>query len=90
MSTSRTVTATCLASAKPAPGPGSRSMRSSSGFSTSARRVCQGWNSTVDICTPQITDAISVTQSSSAVRPDGKLTSAVSIHSGAPLGNRFW
>ena len=26
-------------------------MRSSSGFSTSARRVCHGWNSTVDICT---------------------------------------
>ena len=47
---------------------GSRSMRHSSGFSVSARRLFHGWNSTVDICTAQITCASSVTQSSSAVR----------------------
>ena len=36
-------------------GPGSRSIRHSSGFSVSSRRLFQGWNSTVDICTAQIT-----------------------------------
>ena len=36
-------------------GIGSRSMRHSSGFSMSARREFHGWNSTVDICTAQIT-----------------------------------
>jgi hypothetical protein len=44
-------------------------MRHSSGVSTSARREFQGWNSTVDICTAQMTWASSVTHSSSAVRP---------------------
>jgi hypothetical protein len=65
-------------------------MRSSSGRSVSARRECHGWNSTVDICTAQTTQASSVTHSSSAVRPDGNLTSTVSSHGGAPLGTRFW
>jgi len=50
-------------------GIGSRSMRHSSGCSVSARREFQGWNSTVDICTAQITEPSSVTHSSSAVRP---------------------
>src|SRR5665254_18670 len=36
-------------------------MRHSSGFSVSARREFQGWNSTVDIWTAQVTLAISVT-----------------------------
>ena len=36
-------------------GPGSRSIRHSSGFSVSSRRLFQGWNSTVDICTAQMT-----------------------------------
>ena len=66
-------------------------MRHSSGFSTSALRLFQGWNSTVLICTAQITWAISVTQSSSAVRfQRGKNTCTVSIHGGAPFGSRFW
>ena len=43
------------------------------------------------ICTAQMTCAISVTQSSSAVRfQRGKNTCTVSIHGGAPLGSRFW
>ena len=50
-------------------GIGSRSMRHSSGCSTSARREFHGWNSTVDICTAQITWASSVTHSSSACWP---------------------
>ena len=50
-------------------GIGSRSIRHSSGFSTSARREFHGWNSTVDICTAQITAASSVTHSSSACSP---------------------
>ena len=66
-------------------------MRHSSGFSVSARRLFQGWNSTVDICTAQITGASSVTHSSSAVRSQrGKCSSTVSTHSGAPFGSRFW
>ena len=72
-------------------GPGSRSMRHSSGFSTSARRLFHGWNSTVDICTAQMTWASSVTHSSSALRLyRGKVTRTVSSHSGAPWGTRFW
>ena len=47
-------------------GIGSRSIRHSSGRSVSARREFHGWNSTVDICTAQITLASSVTHSSSA------------------------
>ena len=66
-------------------------MRHSSGFSGSSRRLFHGWNSTVDICTAQITDASSVTQSSSAVRfQRGKCSRTVSTHGGAPAGSRFW
>ena len=85
-STSRTTAATRFASSKSVPGWGSRSMRSSSGCSTASRRVCQGWNSTVDICTAQTTDANSVTQSSSAVRPDGNDTSHRLDPVGSTLG----
>ena len=43
------------------------------------------------ICTAQTTWAISVTQSSSAVRLQrGKNTRTVSIQGGAPFGSRFW
>ncbi len=66
-------------------------MRHSSGCSVCARRLFHGWNSTVDICTAQTTWAISVTQSSSAVRfHRGKCSRTVSIHGGAPAGSRFW
>ena len=72
-------------------GIGSRSIRHSSGFSVSARREFQGWNSTVDICTDQITLPSSVTHSSSACRPyRGKCTRTVCTQSGAPRGSRFW
>ncbi len=66
-------------------------MRHSSGLSVSARRLFQGWNSTVDICTAQITLASSVTQSSSAVRfQRGNVSRTVSSQGGAPCGTRFW
>ena len=55
--------------ANPHRGPGSRSMRHSSGRSTSARREFHGWNSTVDICTAHTTLASSVTHSWSTCRP---------------------
>ena len=42
------------------------------------------------ICAAQAATATSVGQTSSAVRPDGKVTVAVSTYSGAPLGTRFW
>ena len=54
-STSCVTWATRCTVAKSHSGPGSRSIRHSSGFSVSARRLFQGWNSTVDICTAQIT-----------------------------------
>src|SRR6476620_1962830 len=46
-------------------GPGSRSMRHSSGFSVSDRRLFHGWNSTVDICTAHTTDRKSTRLNSS-------------------------
>ena len=46
-SVSLTIAATCFASAKPVPGCGSTSMRSSSGCSTSRRRDGHGWKSIV-------------------------------------------
>ena len=66
-------------------------MRHSSGCSTCARREFHGWNSTVDICTAQMTWASSVTHSSSACWPyRGKWTRTVCSHGGAPPGTRFW
>ena len=57
----------------------------------SSRREFQGWNSTVDIWTAQITSAGWATQSSSACRLyRGKCTRTVSSHGGAPGGTRFW
>ena len=38
----------------------------------------------------QASPAASVSTTSSAVRPDGKLSSAVAIQSGRELGARFW
>ena len=65
-STSCTTPATRCTVSNPHSGIGSRSIRHSSGRSTSARREFHGWNSTVDICTAQITSAGCVTHSSSA------------------------
>ena len=90
-STSCTTAATRRTRAKSQSGIGSRSIRHSSGRSTSARRTFHGWNSTVDICTAQITAPSSVTHSSSADRLNlGKCSRTVSIHGGAPAGMRFW
>ncbi len=89
-STSRTRSATFFASLKVVPGCGSTSIRSSSGLSTWARRDGQGWKSIVARLAAQATCATSVTQSSSACRPDGNVTRAVSIHSGRFSGTRFW
>jgi hypothetical protein len=85
-STSRTTPATTRTRSNPASGIGSRSIRHSSGRSTSARRTFHGWNSTVDICTAQMTDPSSVTHSSSAVRfQRGKCSRTVCNHGGAPV-----
>ena len=70
--------ATRAASAKSVPGCGSRSMRSSSGCSTSSRRTGHGWNVMVPICAAQAATAGSVGQTSSATRPDGNAICAVS------------
>ena len=89
-STSCATWATRRTVAKSHSGMGSRSMRHSSGTSVSARREFQGWNSTVDIWTAQMTLASSVTQSSSAVRfHRGNVTRTVWSHGGAPCGTRF-
>jgi hypothetical protein len=42
------------------------------------------------MCAAHATVAISVTQISSAVRPEGKVIPAVSRYGGAPFGTRFW
>ena len=89
-SVSRTIAATDFPSAKVVPGCGSMSIRSSSGLSTSARREGQGWKSTTARFAAQATCATSVTQSSSACRPEGNVTRAASTHSGRFCGTRFW
>ena len=78
--------ATATASAKPVPGCGSRSMRSSSGWSGWSRRIGQGCSSRVPICTVHTTVAASVRHTSSPVRPLGKVTVAVWAQAGMPLG----
>ena len=82
--------ATSMTSWKSVPGCGSRSMRSSSGWSTSTRRTGHGWKVIVFCCAHQATVASSVGHTSSAVRPLGKVMCAVSTHGGAPLLMRFW
>ena len=89
-SVSRTTAATRLPSVKVVPGCGSMSIRSSSGLSTSARRDGQGWKSTTARFAAHATCATSVTQSSSACRPEGNVTRAASTHSGRFSGTRFW
>ena len=89
-STSRTSAATRFPSAKDVPGCGSMSIRSSSGRSTWLRREGHGWKSTTARFAAHATCATSVTHSSSACRPDGKVTRATSTHSGRFSGTRFW
>ena len=78
-STSCSTAATATASAKSVPGCGSRSMRSSSGRSGSARRTGQGWKSNVPMFAAHSRTAGSVGQNASAVRPLGNVTRAVSV-----------
>ena len=89
-STSRTPSATSRTSENGTSGPGSRSTRSSSGWSRSSRRTGQGFQSITPRFTPQTRWAASFGTSSRAERPLGNVTVAVSIHSGAELGTRFW
>ncbi len=90
VSTSRTTFATWRTSAKPASGVGSRSTRSSSGWSRSARRAGHGLKSITPRLTAQTRCAASLAQSSVALRPLGNRTVAVSSQSGAVFGTRFW
>ena len=64
-------------------------MRSSSGWSTSGRRTGHGWKSNVPRLAAQANTAGSVGHTSAALRPDGKVISAVSTQSGAPFGTRL-
>ena len=68
-STSRIAGATAAASAKPVPGWGSRSMRSSTGLSVFAVSDAHGWNTIVFICTAHTAVAISVRMSCGCRRP---------------------
>jgi hypothetical protein len=68
---------------------GSRSTRSSSGWSRSARREGCGLKSMTPRFTAQTRCAASLATSSSAVRPDGNATVAVCSHSGMLFGTRF-
>ena len=81
-SSSRATPATRTASANVVPGWGSRSIRSSSGWShesdAGSRRTGHGWKVSVPMWAHQTGTAISVGQISSAVRPDGKVMVAVS------------
>lgn len=70
---SRTCGATRAASSKVVPGCGSRSIRSWSGASTSARVTGHGWKVSVPRFAAQATTASSVGVTSSAVRPDGNV-----------------
>ncbi|MBA8952147.1 hypothetical protein HNR61_003787 [Actinomadura namibiensis] len=81
---------TRTASPNPVPGCGSRSIRSSSGWSGRSPRTAHGWNVSVPRFAAQAITAGSVGMTSSAVRPLGKVIFAVGTHSGAPLGTRFW
>ena len=89
-SVSLTTIATWRTSAKFDSGVGSRSTRSSSGQSRSARRAGHGLKSITPRLTAQTRWAASLATSSVALRPLGNLTVAVSSQSGAFFGTRFW
>jgi hypothetical protein len=72
------------------PGTGSRSTRSSSGWSRSAASTGCGFRSMHPRLVTQTSPAASCSTTSSAVRPDGNRSSAVEIQSGRELGARFW
>ena len=90
VSTSRTTSATSRICGHSTPGTGSRSTRSSSGWSrSSARTGCGSGRCSRDSrSTPAA--AASRTTISCAVRPGRERSSTVSIHSGRFSGARFW
>ena len=79
--------ATSTASVKSVPGSGSRSRRSSSGWSTSSRRTGHGWKVIVPSCAAHAMTARWFGAISSAVRPEGNVMCAVSTYDGAPCGD---
>ena len=81
-STSRTTSAHSRTIANVTPGDGSRSMRSSSGWSTSSARTGHGFRSMQPRFTAQIRSAGSSSTARSAVRPLGKVMCAVSTCAG--------
>ncbi len=72
------------------PGPGSRSIRSSSAISTFVARDGQTWNPRQPRFTAQATWATSATTIALDRVPFGVDTVAVSSQSGAFFGTRFW
>ena len=72
------------------PGTGSRSTRSSSGWSRSSARTGWGLRSMQPRLATHARPAASSRTISSAVRPDGKVSVAVRIQSGRLSGARFW
>ena len=88
-STSLTVIATSRTVSKPTPSDGSRSTRSSSGRSRSARRTGHGFQSMLLRFVAHTRCAASTGTSSVALRPEGNVTVAVCSHSGGAC-TRFW
>ena len=88
-STLPATSATCRTSSQLASGVGSRSTRSSSGWSRSEVRTCHGFQSITPRLTPHTRCAASLGSSSRAERPLGNVTVAVCSHSGAESGIRF-
>ena len=87
---SRSTGATLAACEKSVPGCGSRSIRSWSRLSSSEAPDRPGVEGRGAEVGHQATTASSVGHTSSAGRPLGKVIVAVSTHSGAPFGTRFW
>ena len=84
--TSRTSSVIRRTKSQLTPGPGSRSTRNSSGCSRSSARTGCGFKSMHPRFTIHSSCAASRTTISRAVRPDGKRSSTVSIHSGRCSG----
>ena len=89
-STSRVTIATSRTCSNGTSGMGSRSTRSSSGWSTSSERTGQGLISRQPRVAAHARCAASAITGMSAVRPLGNRIRAVSTHGGAPFGRRFW
>ena len=90
LSGSRTARATSTICFHSIAGMGSRSTRSSSGWSRSSARTGCGWSSRQPRFAIQASVAASRGTTSSARRPEGKLSETTSTHSGRFSGARFW